>query len=165
VIVIKNDKPIIYVAIGPSGSGKSTIYKKFKLANPNLNYFSWDRLRLDWYDSNNYDNAWKLANDDKSFGLKADIEFRDLLKQHQDIFVDNTNLSIKRRKSFIVPAKKLGYKTVAVVFDVPLNTLIARQLTRGDKYVPAEAVTRQFQSMQHPNGGEFDEVLKANEIV
>lgn len=159
------NNPVLYIAIGVSGSGKSTTYKKLKNSNPNLNYFSWDQLRLDWYDSNDYSNAWKLANEDKSFGLKADFQFRMLLKKKQDLFIDNTNLTPKRRKSFIDPARKSGYKIVAIVFDVPLKTLISRQTTRGDKSVPAEAVTRQYNSMVFPMISEVDEVLNANEIA
>ncbi len=157
-------QPILYIAIGASGSGKSTIFKKLKSHNPNLNYFSWDQLRLDWYDSEDYSNAWKLANEDKSFNLKADVHFRNLLKQKQDLFVDNTNLTEKRRLSFIIPAKKLGYKTVAIIFNVPLKTLIDRQTTRNDKYVPEESVKGQFNSLQPPTKGEFDVVINSESI-
>jgi predicted kinase len=157
-------QPILYIAIGASGSGKSTIFKKLKPLNPNLNYFSWDQLRLDWYDSEDYSNAWRLANEDKSFKSKADINFCNLLKHHKDLFIDNTNLTEKRRRSFILPAKKLGYKIVAIVFNVPLKTLIDRQTSRTDKYVPEDAVKIQFNSLQPPAEGEFDMVLNANEI-
>jgi gluconate kinase len=40
-----------------------------------------------------------------------------------------------------------------------LNTLIARQKTRGDKNVPEEAVRQQFRALQPPATGEFDEVV------
>ncbi len=158
-------QPKLYIAIGASGSGKSTLYKKLKIFNPSLNYLSWDQLRHEWYDPENYSNAWKLSNEDKSFGLKADFFFRDLLKKKQDLFIDNTNLTPKRRKAFIEPARKLGYKIIAIIFDVPLKTLIARQSTRGDKYVPEEAVMRQYNSVVLPFAGEVDEVLNANEII
>jgi predicted kinase len=161
--VIKK-QPIVFIAIGPSGSGKSTAFAKLKETNPGLEHFSWDALRHKWYDINDYANAFKLACEDKTFKVEADKVYFELLKTKSDIYIDNTNLSVKRRRPYIQSAKRLGYKTVAIMFDVPLETLIARQSTRSDKYVPDSAVTQHFNSLQPPTLEEFDEIIDSNEI-
>lgn len=160
-------QPILYVAIGPSGSGKSTVFKKLKEKNPDLELFSWDDLRLKWYDdgSGDYAKAWEKACHDRQFQKKADAVFQDLLKEGKSIYVDNTNLTVKRRKPMIEAAKTLGYQTVGITFDVDLKTLIARQTTRGDKYVNEGAVTQQFNSLQPPVWKEFDKTYESTRII
>lgn len=158
-------QPIVFIAIGPSGSGKSTTFAKLKETNAGLVHFSWDALRHYWYDMNDYANAFKLACEDKSFKVEADKVYFKLLNTKADIYIDNTNLSVNKRRPYIQAAKKLGYKTVAIVFNVPLETLLARQTTRLDKYVPYCAVTQHFNSLQPPTLEEFDEIIKADEIM
>lgn len=158
-------QPILYIAIGPSGSGKSTLFKKLQTQNPNINYFSWDALRHEWYDTDDYTKAFELSCFDKQFKLKADARFHELLRRHQDLYIDNTNLTMKRRRPFIEAAKRLGYKTIAVTFfNIDLKTLISRQATRGDKYVPENAVAQQYEGIQPPMWKEFDEVITSESI-
>jgi predicted kinase len=156
--------PILYIAIGPSGSGKSTVFKKLKETNPELEHFSLDALRHKWYDMNDYANAFKLACADKTFKAEADKVYQNIINELKDVYVDNMNLSPKGRRLYLQVAKKLGYKTVAIVFDVPLETLLARQKTRGDKSVPDNVVIQQFSSFQQPTLEEFDEIIPASSI-
>lgn len=157
--------PTLYVAIGISGSGKSTFYHNLKKTIPNLNYYSWDQLRHEWYDPVDYNNAFTLACQDKNFGNKADKCLLDILNQHKSVFIDNTNLSPKRRAFAISNAKKLGYKTVAIIFNVPLTTAINRQSTRLDKSVNKKAVINQYNSLTLPTHNEFDEVYDSNNFT
>jgi len=154
-------KPKLYVAIGPSGSGKSTYFNKLKEKNPSLQHYSWDALRHEFYHPTDYKAAFDASTQDKEFMNRVNDRFHKMLEQQQDMFIDNINGSPKRRKYFIDAAKRAGYTTVAIVFNVPLETLIARQTTRGDKNVPEAAVRQQYNSMVRPLPGEFDEVVKA----
>lgn len=143
--------------IGASGSGKSTISKELIKANSNIKIFSFDTLRLEWYDPNDYAKAWKMSTEDKQFGEKTNKYFIELVKSGQSIFVDNTNLTPKRRKFYIQESVKNGYKTIGFTFnEVSLETLIERQSTRGDKCVPEGAVRQQYNSMVPPQFDEFD---------
>lgn len=156
----------LWMLIGPTGSGKSTISNKIvRQSKNNVNIFSWDTLRLEWYDSENYANAWELASQDRNFKSRANEEFCRLLEVGHDVIVDNTNLTPKRRKFFIQEAKKRGYETIGVTFDVPLQTLIDRQTTRGDKCVPTHSVIKQFNSYVYPNVDEFDILMESNRII
>lgn len=155
----------LYIAIGPSGSGKSTVYNTLREKYPELVHYSWDSLRHSWYDVDNYRNAWNLANADPTFYNRAFEVYKSFLDANVDIYIDNTNLTKKGRKRFVKLAKELGYRTIGIVFDsIGLDELISRQSTRPDKYVPASAVIRQYNSFQPPTVSEFDEVFNSVDI-
>jgi len=150
-------QPTLIMPIGASGSGKSTLRTKLLLDNPELTIYSWDDLRLEFY-SSNYDEAYKLATEDNNFGKKVNARFMELIKTGNDIYVDNVNVSKKRRAFFINEARRRGYFIRAVVFPVALDVILSRQLTRTDKTVPDFAVRNQYRSIQAPQFGEFDDV-------
>lgn len=157
--VLENVQPTLFVPIGPSGSGKTTLYQKLKAKNPDIQVFSLDLLRHEWYDPKDYTAAWKASSEDKEFANKANQRFLEMIKTRQDLFIDNTNLTLKRRRFYLDQARRQGYKTVAYLLPTDLDTLVARQGTRKDKNVPADAVRQQFTSLQPPTSGEFDEVI------
>lgn len=152
-------QPTLHMPIGPSGAGKSTLFRKLKSQNPSLRSFSLDDLRHEWYDADDYRKAWEMSTQDKQFEQKANQRFIEMVKQKQDLYIDNTNLSPKRRRFYLEHARRNGYQTVAHVLNVDVDTLIARQSTRTDKTVPEEAVRRQHSAMVHPQENEFDQVV------
>ena len=159
-------KPTLYVAVGPTGCGKTTVFQKLKSTNSDLHFFSWDEFRLAWYDPDNYPNAWELANQDKQFINKTYDIYHKLIKSKQDVFIDHSSLTVRRRKTWVTPAKKMGYKIVCITFDIPLETLLYRNKTRKDKYVAEVAVYNQSKCLQAPTIGEgFDVMVKHDEIV
>jgi predicted kinase len=157
----------VFVLVGPSGCGKSSLITK--MADAGDVTFSWDRLRLQWYGDaaeidlkKQYRGAFERANEDKEFMNKANAEFTRLVKANvnkQDIFVDNTNLSAKRRRYFIDQARRNSFRVVGVVFPINLDVLKQRQVSRLDKFVPEEAVIKHYMNVQLPLLGEVDEVL------
>ena len=155
-------KPVLYIPIGASGTGKSSFLKKLREENPDIQSFSFDDLKMAWYDPTNYGRAWKLAQEDKKFDSKARDVFRQMIASGDDIYVDNTNLTTKRRSFYLQLAKKAGYKTVGIEMPVDVETIVARQKTRGDKNVKEEHVRDQFSRLQPPAKGEFDEVRVSN---
>ena len=157
-------QPILYVPIGPSGSGKSTLFFRLKESDPNILQFSYDILRHEWYDKNDYKKAWKASDEDPTFYSRANQSFIAMVKSGKDIYVDNTNLSPKSRRFFIDNAKKNGYTTIAYTFNVDTQTLLDRQNTRTDKKVPHNAVKQQVSALKTPTPDEFDEVRSAQTI-
>lgn len=151
--------PTLVVPIGPSGAGKSTLYKALKEAHPTLDTFSLDALRHEWYDPVDYARAFQLSTEDRGFQTKANARFQTMIEKKQHLFIDNTNLTPKRRKFYLDLAHKYGYNTIALILNTPLETLIERQTTRGDKNVPEAAVRQQYSSMVLPGKGEFDRVV------
>ena len=148
----------LIVPIGPSGAGKSTLFKSIQDKYPNLKSFSWDTLRMEWYDPKDYTRAWQLASKDKTFYDRALNQFRQMIRNGDNIYVDNINISPKSRRQFVEAAKDAGYRTVAYVLNVDMDTLLQRQASRPDKFVPVDAVQKQAASMIPPVAGEFDEV-------
>lgn len=145
-------KPKLYVPIAVSGSGKSTLASSIAT---DVAHYSWDDLRLKWY-GGTYTEAFKRSTEDSTFLNRAMAEFRTLIKRGQDIIIDNTNLSRKRRAQFLDEAARHGYCTVACVSPVSLQTVLDRQSTRSDKSVPLHAVIQQYGQLSQPSIGEFD---------
>jgi predicted kinase len=149
------DAPVLYMPIACSGSGKST----FRASLGDVNTFSLDDLRHEFYDATDYARAFQLSTEDKSFDARANARFHAVVKQKQDLYLDNTNCSAKRRRWYLDIARKHGYTVTAVLFPINIDEVIRRQTTRTDKTVPAHAVQRQYMSLQLPSIGEFDTIL------
>jgi predicted kinase len=155
VVDMNDGTPTMYVPIGPSGCGKSTYYKTF-LEDSDINVFSLDRLRHEFYHPTDYRLAYEGSVNDKSFEARSKARFHYMVKERKSMYLDNTNLSAKRRKFYLDVARKHGFKTIAVVMPVSLSTVLKRQQTRSDKCVPDSAVISQYNSLQLPLYGEFD---------
>jgi len=158
-------QPILFVPIGASGSGKSTLREKLLIDNPKLSVFSLDNLRLEWYGDNTahtkdyYRLAFERACDDKTFNSKANARYMEMIKTGNDLYVDNTNTSAKRRRFYITEARKRGYYIQAILFPIELQEIIDRQFTRTDKDVPISAVQRMYMQLQLPSYGDFDKII------
>jgi predicted kinase len=162
--------PSLWMPIAPSGAGKSTFLRQAQANAANdgeqIDVFSLDLLRHEFYDADDYAKAYEGSVKDKSFELRANARFHQMAKEAwaagRHLYVDNTNLSAKRRGWYLRVAKKHGFHTVAVLMPVSLDTVLARQQTRGDKSVPESAVRQQYMSLQQPLVGEFDNVLTSD---
>lgn len=160
-VELTEDQPRIYdkcmyMPIAPSGAGKSTFLKTL---STDVRVYSLDRLRHEFYHPSDYTKAYQMSVDDKSFEARSKARFHAELKGDSDLYIDNVNLSAKRRKFYIDAARKAGYSPVAVLMPVSLDTIIRRQKTRPDKTVPDSAVRQQYNSLQLPMFGEFDQII------
>lgn len=158
-IILPDDAPVMYIPIGPSGCGKSTYLAKLREQIPNINVFSLDALRHEWYDAVNYHNAYEASVADKSFEAKANARFHAMVKERRPMYIDNTNLSARRRKMYLEGARKNGYGTVAALMPISLNTLMERRTSRTDKTVPESAVRQHYNVLQAPLIGEFQRIV------
>lgn len=164
---VNPDAPIMYMPIGVSGSGKSTMMNSEGMkcvmeedgVEGELLHFSMDVFRQNWYDVDNYANAFKLACEDKQFMNKVNTMFCKMLETGQSIYADNINISKKRRAHYIRQARQFGYNIKVILLPVDLQTVIDRQETRTDKTVPLDAVERQYMSLALPSKGEADDII------
>jgi predicted kinase len=147
----------VFICIGPSGSGKTTKV----MGNVEPQYIhSMDTLRHEWYDAEDYHNAFVKSCEDSDFENKVRQHFTKMIKENLPyIFVDNTNLTKKRRSFYINAAKQHGYNVKAILFQNSINTLIERMDSRDDKKVPASVIINQYNKLQLPSFGEFDNIL------
>lgn len=153
---IRSEKTL-FLPIGASGCGKSTLFNKLS-KDFDLIHYSWDNLRLEWY-SENYSKAYQMSVDDPHFNARYMKVFKEAILTGKNIYVDNTNLSRKRRRPWITDARKHGYNVVAYVFPIALDAVIKRQKSRTDKEVPADAVRQHYMTLQCPLYGEVDSVI------
>lgn len=159
-------QPVLIMLIGPSGAGKSTVsgvLKSHLLFD--VEVFSFDALRHEWYHPTDYGQAFHLACADKTFEKKAMSIFNGYVKQTKNIIVDNVNLTARRRSKFIHEAHKRNYRTVAIVLNVDVDVVVGRQQTRCDKSVREDVVRQQHASLQKPIDGEFDVVINLDTSV
>ena len=147
--------------IAASGSGKSTFIDKNKFGEQLVH--SMDILRREWY-GDDPEEAYQAACADKDFEKKVKESFKEMLKEGDTIFVDNTNLGKKRRAFYISEARRAGYFIIGILMPVSLDEIISRQDTRGDKLVPMDAVIRQYNTMQMPHlGAELDSLIVSDD--
>lgn len=153
-----------FVMVGVSGAGKSTIMEQLKKISggKDIRTFSLDDCRLafagnhiageihrrgELSNAEMYRIAFDMANENKS-------EFNDYVTDSWNkamegdvLFVDNTNLTRKARARWCTEAKAKGFSVWGIEVMAPLEVLVARQATRGDKSVP-EAVVRDMYMRQ-----------------
>ena len=161
---MNNNEPILYMPIGPSGCGKSTLFKQLKSAVDPLVCLSNDIMRCILYEGD-YKTCWAMSTADKQFKNKVRQAYDEMLEQKVNIYIDNTNLSPKVRRYWLIEAKKKGYRTIAVLFDVDVDTLLTRQQSRDDKTVPHSAIHEQRTALKPPIDGEFDYVFNAEQFT
>lgn len=144
------------ILIGPSGSGKSTYLKKFSSSQDVV--ISLDNYRLEFANGfvdlpEDPAEAYKLA---YSICEEQDSVFRNYTQiQTAEVFksvptstgtvyiIDNTNLSKKSRAQYVSAARSKKMHITAVEFWNPLEVIVERQQTRGDKSVPYGVVRSQ----------------------
>lgn len=156
-------KTILFL-VGPSGSGKSTVVKKIQNLFSTLGMaeavtsYSWDQIRIDMYAAHknidvsdvNYSDAftYSIGDGQKEFDAHQKQIFRSLMNSDKKlIIIDNVNATRKTRNNIISNAGK-NVRFVGIEFLTPLQTLIDRQSTRGDKCIPVDAVERQYNQIQ-----------------
>lgn len=153
----RNDSPKLHIPIAPSGAGKSTLYEDF-FEKKEMLIHSMDLLRAELYGSDPA-KAFKESINDSEFKSKVQADFIEKIKSGKDVYIDNTNLSRKRRRFYVEHANRHGYEAVAYLLPITLEELSERQKNRGDKQVPFDAVMRQYMALSYPVlGQEFDAV-------
>lgn len=133
---------LIYL-VGVAGSGKSTIAMRYALKHSYL-IFSSDGIRKEIYgDENCQDNPGRVFNILHQRITKA-------LREGFDVVYDATNLSYKRRMSFLKSIAHIECKkTCVVVVTTPED--IEERMTRRERKVPMEVVHKQLCQFQCPN--------------
>lgn len=156
-----------YVLLGVSGSGKSTataeLREAARFANVSFGVLSFDEIRLRIYEeatgNKDYEGAFQYSLDNrKDFLHEVDNTWKEILKCDV-VVVDNTNQTPKSRARWIADLHAKKFHVTGVHLMCSLETLIARQRTRGDKRVPASSVRQQFFNISGFQIGEVDDIV------
>lgn len=165
VFVSEHEGPSLVLLIGPSSAGKSTYTKEVLEESADTQVYSWDALRLEWYGDESeqdpekrYNDAFWKSCEDSEFNQRCQKVFIDMIKQQQNVIVDNTNLSAKRRRFFVTEAKKKGYVVKGVVMMIQRNDLLNRAAARPDRNLDPSIVINMHESLTYPSIGECDHI-------
>jgi predicted kinase len=144
----------LLVLIGPSGSGKSTFATRHFGRTQVLSSDAFRALVAD-------DPADQTATDAAFELLHTALGLR--LARRRLSVVDATNVERWARERLLGIARRFGRPAAAVVFDVPLETCLARNEARLVGRVPPAALRRQHRGMREslailPTEG-FDRVV------
>ncbi|MGZ8475323.1 MAG: AAA family ATPase [Candidatus Limnocylindria bacterium] len=143
----------LVLMVGISGSGKTTFASRHFRATQIL---SSDALRAMIAD----DPTAQNATDDAFDLLHRLLEMR--LRRGRLTVVDATNVEEWARRELVAFARRHRRPVVAIVLDLPLETLLERNAARSDRPRPRAALTRQARWLRDsllslPNEG-FDAV-------
>jgi predicted kinase len=150
-------KKVGVIMVGVSGSGKSTYIAGLEKEFPDekVASFSLDKCRLAMYDANHMDMpadvyraAFEFATaNTKMFDDFVNASWADALKADV-VVVDNTNLTRKSRARWVQDMRKHGFVIVGYEMQTPLQVVLDRQDTRGDKAVPKSVVRDMYMRQQ-----------------
>lgn len=155
-------KKVGIIMVGVSGSGKSTwvagVEKEFP--DEKVATFSLDKCRLDMLmrtpgmisdldtEASIYAMAFKHANENQSrFDAHVTMMWQEAM-QADVVVVDNTNLTRKSRARWINEMRSKDFSIVGVEMHTPLQVVLDRQATRGDKAVPHNVVRDMYMRQQ-----------------
>lgn len=148
----------LYVLIGAPGSGKSTWARNNALVL-NATIVSSDQVRIDFQTGGR-----DPFNGDAVFA-EVERRARDRLHADRSVILDATHYLRKYRTYAIKLAREYRARSIAVLFDVPLEVCRTRNQRRdnktfGEERVPDDIVRNIWEHLQPPRTGEFNEVLK-----
>lgn len=151
---IKNHKqniPILFMMIGLPASGKSYVAEQIK--DENTIVHSSDEIRKELFgDENSQENNQRVF-DTLHKRIKGD------LSAGKNVVFDATNVSKKRRISFLEYLNNISCYKVAVCVMTPYTNCILRNLQRG-RVVPGEVMTKMYKLWTPPYYHEgFDDLI------
>lgn len=136
------NKPIMVMMAGLVGSGKSCHAEKLA-KEIDATVFSSDKLREEMFGDVNEQSK----NSDLFQELHRRI--KECLKSGKNAIYDATNISSKRRKSFLQELNKIDCEKRCIVMATPYEQCLANNAAR-DRKVPEDVIDRMYRSWNTP---------------
>lgn len=140
-------EPYVILLIGPPLSGKTTYIKN---NFPNDIVISRDKIILDVYGSDNYDEAFNSVNQ-KEVDSILQSQFIYANKNRENVIVDMTNMSSKRRRHTLSYFDKDYYK-VGIIFPILTDEEYEKRNTQRsldeNKTIPMQVIKRMIFNYQ-----------------
>lgn len=137
--------PKFYMMVGLPASGKSTYAKELALKE-NANIHSSDSIREELFgDINNQDN------NDKVFA-ELNRRIREDSKNGKNVILDATNISSKRRMTFLQQELRMRYincEKICVFIATPYEQCLSQNKLR-DRVVPEHVIKKMYLNMEIP---------------
>ncbi|ACO04433.1 MAG TPA: hypothetical protein DEP48_05675 [Persephonella sp.] len=163
ILKANEDRKIIIMPVGISGSGKTTLFKDLK-EDFDIEYISFDKIRVDIYRKNfpekediKYSEVFRYITDNKIKILP--LAKKQLLDSDRRLFyIDNTNLTKKARRKFLLLCDDC--LKIAVYFKPDLKECIKRQFNKDrDKRLKPSVILNQYSAVEKPDFSEFDIII------
>lgn len=154
--------PCIVVLCGLPASGKSTFASLF---DGKFTIISTDRIIDGWAESAGvtYDAVWESSIKDAT--KLANIQFNGALAQNHSIVWDQTNLSVKKRRSILSRVPD-NYRKVAIFVQCPEDVRQKRLASRPGKTIPEDVDAQMRNRLAEPVLDEgFDKVFTVHSVV
>ena len=157
------EKPQIFVLVGLPASGKSTwTANKLKNSPYSFSIISSDD-KIESY-AKAQGKTYSEVFQDYAATAQQEIwqDFKKAIKAEKNIIWDQTNMTIKKRKSILSQLPN-GYVKTAVVFKINDDELVRRLNSRAEKegkHIPEHVIKSMTKSYQEPTENEgFDNVI------
>lgn len=109
--------PYILILVGPPLVGKTTFFNKFKQdIDASVTLISRDAIVMEVAGTDNYNYAFNTVNQ-KEVNRQLEYKIEQAVKNKQNVVVDMTNLTSKRRKSTLAYFTE-DYNKIAVLFPM-----------------------------------------------
>lgn len=136
------NKPIMFLMVGLPASGKST-YAKELAQQYDAEIFSSDALREELYgDVNNQEHNGELF-------VELHKRIKNCLRSGKSAIYDATNISSKRRKSFVQELNKIDCEKYCVIMATPYKKCLENNKNR-DRQVPEDVIERMYKHWETP---------------
>lgn len=125
----------LYILSGPQGSGKSTFMKNLNI--PESWIVSSDDYRTKFFGSSKIITNDTISNEPNNFGDREVFEIMEKVIKVRSInrlttFIDAMNLTDVERGAWVRMAENLGIPAKVIIFDIPLETLLAQNNSRNN---------------------------------
>lgn len=150
---IKNIKePFVMILVGPPLSGKTTFFNKtFK--DKAVTLISRDAIVMEVAGTDNYNHAFNTV-DQKEVNNKLEYKIQQAVKNKQNVVVDMTNLTSKRRRTTLRYFTN-DYNKIAVIFPMLSDKEFAERNKKREleenKTIPENVMKNMIASYQPIN--------------
>lgn len=139
---MKSTKPVLTMMCGIAGSGKSTLARELA-QEINATIFSSDELREEMFgDVNNQDNNTELFHE-------LHKRIKNCLKSGNNAIYDATNISSKRRISFLQELNNIDCAKKCVIMATPYEQCLENNKNR-DRQVPEYVIENMYKHWNTP---------------
>jgi predicted kinase len=153
-MLTNKEKPILMIPVGLPGSGKTTYYQTVHT----YTRISKDVIRFSMLKS----KETKIYFDAEIEPLVTDFhwkQFKAAISKKENIYLDNTNLTIEKRRPYIRLAKEKDYFVAAVHFHISMDLILQQNEQRAEVVSP-QIIGKMDQALNWPLRCEgFDMIL------
>lgn len=156
--------PYILILVGPPLVGKTTFFNEFKKEiDSSVNLISRDAIVMEVAGTDNYNHAFNTV-DQKEVNRQLEYKIEQAVKNKQNVVVDMTNLTSKRRKSTLAYFTD-DYTKIAVLFPMlseeEFKERNKKRELEENKTIPEGVIRNMIASYQRidKNSEGFDKII------